>query len=43
LRIMSGGESPLDGVDIVKNTVNLKATFNGSSPSVAYSTVDTAW
>ncbi len=46
LRIMSGGESPLEGVDIVKNTVNLKATLSGasgSSPSTTYTTPDTGY
>lgn len=29
--IESGGEAPLDGMDIVKNTVNLKATINSAN------------
>lgn len=29
--IESGGEAPLDGVDVVKNTVNLKATINSAN------------
>ena len=31
--IQTGGEAPLDGPDVVKNTVVLKGTINGNNES----------
>ena len=45
LVIQSGGEAPLEGLDIVKNTVNLKGFISptGVSPSFNLITADTAF
>ncbi len=41
LIIQTGGEAPLDGVDIVKNTINLKATLDEAGDGAAYCTLVT--
>jgi hypothetical protein len=45
LNIQTGGEAPLEGLDIVKNTINLKATISaaGVSPSFNLITADTTY
>jgi hypothetical protein len=45
LKIQSGGEAPLVGVDIVKNTINLKGVLDvsGNSPSARLITADTGF
>ena len=42
LWLMSGGEAPLAGVDIIKNTVMLKATINPYANAAAYAVLYTA-
>jgi hypothetical protein len=41
LWIMSGGEAPLDGVDIVKNTIMLKGVLDANGDGAAYGVLDT--
>ena len=45
LKIQTGGEAPLEGVDIVKNTINLKGVLDtsGDSPSARLITADTGF
>jgi hypothetical protein len=45
LKIQTGGEAPLEGVDIVKNTINLKGVLDtsGDSPSARLTTADTGF
>jgi len=45
LIIQSGGEAPLEGLDIVKNTINLKGVVDasGNSPSFSLTTKDTTY
>lgn len=40
--LMSGGEAPLEGVDIIKNTVMLKATLDAYGDAAAYGFLYTA-
>jgi hypothetical protein len=39
---MSGGEAPLKGLDIIGNTINLKATLDTYGDYGAYATLITA-